>query len=154
MAKASLGWCPSLQLRLVAAMGAVVAIAILVTGSVFVYQERNERRQAALESIASATVGFAMSTSTIMLVEQANQGVISSPPVPELTISKPLASVTQGPALNVVDYRILLVNKDGDVVRDPGGKLEGTKLAYPAIDAGDAERGSSRGKMTFLRPKD
>ena len=49
-----------LQVRLFLAMSLVLFVAILVTGSVFVYRDRLERRAANLEAVANATMSFSV----------------------------------------------------------------------------------------------
>ncbi|MGE0686990.1 MAG: ATP-binding protein [Dehalococcoidia bacterium] len=175
-------WVVSLQTRLILASAAIVVLAIFVTSAVFVYRDRLEQRTETLRQIASATQGFSVSNfapanvkSFDLTVGQSDPGVAIVPGPPPPVVSGGsitsddgrITSTGQAAVINSVDlsgssdYRIILVNSEGEVVNDPVGGLAGVKISYPEADVLQSKKSyvtwpgkpeTATGGLIFLAP--
>lgn len=163
----------SIQTRLILASVGILMLAVLITSGVFVYRERQGQRAETLKAIASATSGFTVSKAPIVHL---NPGLGEGDPgEPQLvpgtitaTATEPAAdgtarvfSIASGNVPLSPEYRIILVDREGEVVEDPAGTLAGTRLEYPAAGTADIKRGYMTWKgdvttaadgLTFLAP--
>ena len=131
-----------IQARLLLAMTVAVVLAVLITGSGFVYRDRQERRNVALDNIAAATSGFSASTVPFTLSNNPEGGgrfEVASMPVRG---GEPFVQGAIGSgAMRAADYRIILVDELGEVVQDPYGTLVGEQVVYPPAQSADQKRG-------------
>jgi signal transduction histidine kinase len=174
------GWLMSLQTRLILASAVIVVLAIGVTSGVFVYRAREDQRTETLKQIASATQGFSVSTLSVLNTKppgltggESEPGTaIVSGPTPPLVVDGTLATSddapvkAEGQAIEITtrdlsNYRILVINGDGQVVDDPAGSLAGVNIAYPQTDVTTSKKGyvtwpgssaNATGGLTFLAP--
>jgi signal transduction histidine kinase len=174
------GWMMSLQTRLILASAVIVVLAIGVTSGVFVYRAREDQRTETLKQIASATQGFSVSTLSVLNTKPPGLTVGESEPgtavvtgrTPPLVVDGTLMTSdevplkAEGQAIEITtrdlsDYRILVINGDGQVVDDPAGALAGVNIAYPQTDVTTSKKGyvtwpgssaNATGGLTFLAP--
>jgi signal transduction histidine kinase len=172
---------------------AIVIAAIFITSGVFVIRNREQQRVETLQKIASATEGFSISNSSFDVSASPHVQSVSvsidhvGEPGTLVPGGPPLLSSIEGgsdllpgddgsfkPAgqamtvqarelASIPDYRILLINKEGEVVQDPTGNLAGVKLTYPLDEAAGVPNkkgyvtwagsaGSATSGLTFLAP--
>ena len=119
----------SLQTKLVLAMTAVIVLAILLAGAVFVARYRNERRDQALNRVAAESL--AIQQEALISVSNASQPQLQDRAYQDLD---DLAR-QQG-------VRVLLVAPDdGSVFHDTSGTLEGQQIEAPRPSGNDIRRG-------------
>ncbi len=116
----------SLQTKLVLAMTAVIVLAILLAGAVFVARTRSERRAQALNRVAAASPEIYQQALFALLPQEQEQR------------SFPQALDDLAKAQRV---RILLLATDGTVLHDTGGELEGYRINPPRATLEDLRRG-------------
>lgn len=117
----------SFQTKLVLALTAVIVLAILVAGTAFVLQTRDDRRQEALDRVAAASPSIYQQAFLALLPRDGDDDHTFAEALDEL-----------GEAQNV---RILVVGTDGGVVHDTGGKLTGQTIEVPRSSPDDIQRG-------------
>lgn len=118
----------SFQTKLVLALASVILLAIFVSGVVFVYRTRDERRGQALDRVAAASPA---------IYQQAFLALL-----PRRSSDEPVAE-----ALNELgrqqDVRILILSTDGYIVYDTatGEQFSGTQIEIPPSTETDIQRG-------------
>lgn len=116
----------SFQTKLVVSLTLVIALAILLSGAVFVARTRVERRQQALDRVAAASPAIYQQAFYALLPQEQNE--------------RPFAETLDALAADQ-DVRILIVGTDGSVMHDTAGRLSGTQVEIPASTIGDVQRG-------------
>ena len=116
----------SFQTKLVVSLTLVIALAILLSGAVFIARTRSEREQQALDRVAAASPA---------IYQQAFYALL-----PQEQSERPFPDTLDAMAKDQ-DVRILLIDKDGTVLHDTGGSLGGVQLNVPASTVGDLQRG-------------
>jgi signal transduction histidine kinase len=116
----------SFQVKLTAALFAVILAGLFISGLVFVVQTRDERREQALDRVAAASPA---------IYQQSFNALYSQNP--DEDIRETLQELAQQQ-----DTRILLLGADGVVVYDTNdGQLNGTTVDVPDSTFADIERG-------------
>ena len=105
----------SIQTKLVLAMTAVIVLAILLAGTVFVARSRNERKDAALNRIVAASPAIY------------NTAIYYSAHQNAATFYSTLDKLSQQQ-----NVRILLLSTDNTVLHDTGHQIDGKQIAIPA----------------------
>jgi signal transduction histidine kinase len=116
----------SFQTKLVVSLTLVIALAILLSGAVFVARTRDERRQQALDRVAAASPAIYQQAFFALLPQEQNE--------------RPFEETLDALAADQ-DVRILIVGTDGSVMHDTDGRLGGTHVDIPQPTVGDVQRG-------------
>jgi signal transduction histidine kinase len=116
----------SFQTKLVLVITAVIVIAILLAGAVFVVRERNAREEAALEEVASSSPAIYQQVMYQLYYAE-------DPNAPIATALDDVAADQR--------VRILLLGPDSGVLHDTSDRLTGQKLEVPISDFHDLSRG-------------
>lgn len=116
----------SFQTKLVFALTAVIVLAILLAGAVFVARTRSERRQQALDRVAAASPAIYQQAFFALLPQEQNE--------------RPVADSLDALASDQ-DVRILMVSSNGHVLHDTGGRLDGVGVTIPESSVADHQRG-------------
>src|SRR6266571_742976 len=121
----------SLQTKLVLAMTAVIVLAILLAGAVFVARNRNERRDQALNRVAAESL--AIQQEALISVGNAS----SLQPQLQDKAYQDLDDLAREQGVRV----LLLSPNDGSVFHDTSGNLEGQQIEAPRPSGSDIRRG-------------
>jgi signal transduction histidine kinase len=106
----------SLQTKLIAAFVLIVLIGLALTGGIFVYSQRGEQEQQALDRVLAAAPTIYGSYAILQ----------------ERGVSEPLLERFVAAAADEFDARVLLVDRlDGTVLVDSGDELAGEQLVLP-----------------------
>ncbi len=116
----------SFQTKLVVSLTLVIALAILLSGAIFVARTRNERRQQALDRVAAASPAIYQQAFFALLPQEQSE--------------RPFSETLDALAADQ-HVRILLVSNQGLVLHDTGGKLSDTRLDVPRSSTEDVRRG-------------
>ncbi len=116
----------SFQTKLVVSLTLVIALAILLSGAIFVARTRDERRQQALDRVAAASPAIYQQAFLALLPQQQSE--------------RPFSETLDALAVDQ-DVRILLVSSEGLVLHDTAGKLSGTQIEVPRSSIDDVRRG-------------
>lgn len=118
----------SFQTKLVVSLTLVIALAILLSGAVFVARTREERRQQALDRVAAASPAIYQQAFYALLPrgEEAE----------EHTFAESLDELAKEQ-----DARILIVSNEGSVMHDTAGRLSGMQVNIPRSTVEDLRRG-------------
>ncbi len=117
----------SFQTKLVLALTAVVLLAMLLAGVVFVYRTRADRQQSALDRVAAASPAIYQQAFLALLPDEQKEGVTYSQLLDSLSAQQ--------------QVRILVVSNDGAVLYDTSGHLAGTAIDVPRSSLDDLRRG-------------
>ena len=116
----------SFQTKLIVSLTLVIALAILLSGGVFVARTRDERRQQALDRVAAASPAIYQQAFFALLPQEQSE--------------RPFSETLD--ALAAAQHvRILLVAKDGSVLHDTAGALNDTRIEIPPSSVDDVRRG-------------
>jgi signal transduction histidine kinase len=116
----------SFQTKLVLSLTAVIVLAILLAGAVFVVRTRDERRQQALDRVAAASPAIYQQALFALLPQEQDE--------------RPFTE-TLNELADQQDVRILLVSSSGSVLHDTGARLDGQQIGFPHASVDDVRRG-------------
>ena len=116
----------SFQTKLVVSLTLVIALAILLSGAVFVARTRGERKQQALDRVAAASPAIYQQAFFALLPREQSE--------------RPFSETLDALAADQ-DVRILLVGTDGSVLHDTAGRLDGAQVDVPRSTIDDVQRG-------------
>lgn len=116
----------SFQTKLVVSLTLVIALAILLSGAIFVIRTRGERQQQALDRVAAASPAIYQQAFFALLPREE----------PEEPFSEALDELAEDQ-----DVRILLVSTSGSVLHDTGGNLTNSQVDVPPSTEDDVRRG-------------
>lgn len=118
----------SLQTKLLLALSAVILLSLSVAGAVFVMQDRDDRRQEALNRVAAASPA---------IYQQALVAVFAdASPGDDASFVEELKTLADDQ-----DVRILIVATNGEVLFDTDERLAGQSLPVPKSIYSDYQRG-------------
>jgi signal transduction histidine kinase len=135
----------SLQTKLALAFASMILLTIFLSGAVFIFTTRDERRQQALDRVASASPAI-YQQAFLALVEDRTEDETFADTLDELASEQ--------------DTRILILAPQGIVLYDTGHRLDGLRLELPNSRQDDIERGflaweppgSVEENVTFVAP--
>jgi signal transduction histidine kinase len=116
----------SFQTKLIVSLTLVIALAILLSGALFVVRTRGERQQQALDRVAAASPA---------IYQQAFFALL-----PSEQTERPFSDALDALAADQ-DVRILLISTSGAVLHDTGGNLTGSQVDIPRSTDDDVRRG-------------
>ena len=116
----------SFQTKLVLSLTAVIVLAILLAGGIFVARTRDERRQQALDRVAAASPAIYQQAFFALLPQEQN----------ERSINASLDALATDQHI-----RILILANDGTILHDTNGKLAGVAVHIPETTIEQARRG-------------
>lgn len=116
----------SFQTKLILAITAAIVLAIMLAGAIFVISTRDERREQALDRVASASPAIYQQSLYALLVPDAQE--------------RPFSQLLQDLAREQ-DVRIMVVGPEGQVLYDTGERLVGAQVPIPKSTVDDVKRG-------------
>lgn len=116
----------SFQTKLVLALTGVIVLAILLAGAIFIARTRAERRQEALDHLAAASPSIYQQAFFALLPQEQQ----------ERSFNENLDALAADQ-----NVRIVLVDTQGAVIHDTGGKLNGANIQIPRPTIEDYQRG-------------
>lgn len=116
----------SFQTKLILAITAAIVFAVMLAGAIFVVSTRDERREQALDRVASASPAIYQQSLYALLVPDAQE--------------RPFRQLLQELA-NEQDVRIMVVGPEGTVLYDTDERLVGTQVTIPESTVADVRRG-------------
>ena len=124
----------SFQTKLVLSLTAVIVLAILLAGGIFVARTREERRQQALDRVAAASPAIYQQAFFALLPQEQN----------ERSINASLDALATDQHI-----RILILANDGTILHDTNGKLAGV-VSERARQLSSGALSSSVSKIDWL----
>jgi signal transduction histidine kinase len=116
----------SFQTKLVLALTAVILLAILLAGTIFVIRSRNERRQHALDRVAALAPSIYQQTLFAFILRDQS----------DIPVTQQLDNLA-----NEQEVRILIVSNDGAVLYDTSHRATGAATDVPLPTLQDRQRG-------------
>ncbi len=129
----------SFQTKLIVSLTLVIALAILLSGAVFVARTRDERREQALDRVAAASPAIYQQAFFALLPQEQSE--------------RPFSETLDALAADQ-DVRILLVAKDGSILHDTAGALADTHIDIPPSSVDDVRRGFVSWQPSAKGPND